>query len=76
MSDVLDTYSTDGNLTLSTLSFVPDLADNGRHISCRADNPSLEGSALEDGTKLVVHCKSGPLVLCLARITSLEHRKL
>lgn len=55
--DVQDTYSTDGNLTLSTLSLVPDVVDSGKHITCRADNPALEGSALEDSTKLVVHCE-------------------
>ncbi|KAI1305987.1 Hemicentin-2 [Halotydeus destructor] len=56
MTDILETHSTDGNLTLSTVSFVPEVSDNGKHISCRVDNPSLAATeALEDGMKLVVH---------------------
>lgn len=46
------------NKTESHLVLVATPEDQGRYLSCRAETPGLLQSSLEDGTKLVVHCKS------------------
>ncbi|KAK2707870.1 hypothetical protein QYM36_015523 [Artemia franciscana] len=47
----------DGNMTVSILSFIPDSVDDGKHITCRVENPMLPGTALEDTSKINVQCK-------------------
>ncbi|XP_053204229.1 hemicentin-1-like isoform X2 [Panonychus citri] len=54
MTNVRDTISSDGNVTLSTVSFIPIVEDNGKYLFCRADNPSIGFSGLEDGRTLNV----------------------
>ena len=44
-----------GNTTVSTLVLTPHPRDQGKTLECRADNPSIQGSALQDSWKLVVH---------------------
>lgn len=45
------------NLTSSSLTFLPKAEDNGKILSCRAQNPALSNSAIEDGWTLTVYCK-------------------
>ena len=47
----------DGNVTLSVIQYVPSVRDAGKYMSCRAENPELPESSLEDGWKLIIHCE-------------------
>lgn len=49
--------STDGNTTTSTLSFTPKKEDDGKNLSCRAENKVLSSDSLKDGWKLEIHCE-------------------
>ncbi|XP_060532294.1 nephrin-like isoform X2 [Cylas formicarius] len=50
-----DTTSNDGNTTTSTLSFLPKKEDDGKYLSCRAENKMMTSEGLEDGWKLEIH---------------------
>ena len=39
------------------IKYSPKRSDNGMEITCRAVNPSMAGSALEDTVQLRVMCK-------------------
>ena len=54
--------SPDGNVSMSTLSFMPTVLDAGSQLVCRAGNPGLADSTLEDSWKLEVHCESYLLI--------------
>lgn len=47
----------DVNVTTSELSFVPTTEDDGKEITCRAENPSVQGMYMEDKWKIDVVCK-------------------
>ena len=47
----------EGNITKSKVQMVPESEDDGAILACRAENPSLEASALEDSRVLSVLCK-------------------
>ena len=55
-NNILQT-SPDGNVTLSTLNYIPSVRDAGKFMSCRAENPELPDATLEDGWKLEIYCK-------------------
>ncbi|XP_067133355.1 protein turtle-like [Centruroides vittatus] len=42
------------NTTVSVMSFVPTIADTGKKLVCKADNPLIEHSSIEDTIKLDV----------------------
>lgn len=44
-------------MTTSTLSFTPTRDDNEKSITCRAENPKVEGGFEEDTWKLNVFCE-------------------
>ncbi len=44
-----------GNVTVSVLRFTPKPSDQGRTVTCRAENVDIRGSAIEEHWKLVVH---------------------
>lgn len=39
------------------LSYVPTMEDDGKFLTCRAENPVVPNSALEDRWRLLVYCK-------------------
>ncbi|KAL3287263.1 hypothetical protein HHI36_001739 [Cryptolaemus montrouzieri] len=45
------------NVTISELSFVPTTDDDGKFITCRAENPNVTGLFLETSWKIDVVCK-------------------
>ena len=49
--------SPDGNVSTTTVIFIPDESDQGKFLSCRAENVQLSSSAVEDQWKLEVHCE-------------------
>lgn len=57
LDSAVEEVTSDENRTLSTLQFVPDLDDNGRVLSCRADHSVLPDSAFEDSWILSVFCE-------------------
>ncbi|KAG8222029.1 hypothetical protein J437_LFUL002791 [Ladona fulva] len=45
------------NATVSELIFTPSTDDDGKHVTCRAENPNVTGAYLEDTWKIEVVCK-------------------
>ncbi|KAL4705371.1 hypothetical protein ACJJTC_016564, partial [Scirpophaga incertulas] len=45
----------ENNETLSILSLVPSVEDDGKYLTCRAENPKIKDSAIEDKWRLNVH---------------------
>ena len=57
-TSVRQTLSQDGNVSISTLTFVASVEDNGKDVACRASNVGLtKVASLEERTVLTVHCK-------------------
>ena len=46
-----------GNITSSTLRFQPKVEDMGKVLRCRAENPVMPASQIEDTWTLDVNCK-------------------
>ncbi|KAG5672457.1 hypothetical protein PVAND_002584 [Polypedilum vanderplanki] len=47
--------SSDGNLTRSILTYTPTLEDQGKYLSCRAEQTLIPESGIEQGFKLDIH---------------------
>lgn len=45
-------------MTRSVMSYVPTMADDGKNLTCRAENPAILGSPVEDKWHLNIHCES------------------
>ena len=41
----------------STLSYIPTIGDHRKVLTCKAENPDLQNSAIQDSLPLQVHCK-------------------
>ena len=54
---VTERVSPDGNVTVSTLMFIPSVLDAGNLLVCRAGNSGIPDSMMEDAWKLEIHCK-------------------
>ncbi|XP_069683124.1 neural cell adhesion molecule 2 [Periplaneta americana] len=52
---ITKTHLEEGNQSVSVLSFVPVIDDDGKYLTCRAENPEINDSALEDRWRLNVH---------------------
>lgn len=52
---VTEHTSPDGNVTVSTLTFTPTTLEAGNQLVCRAGNPRLPDSTLEDAWRLEIH---------------------
>ncbi|XP_065086587.1 hemicentin-1-like [Ochlerotatus camptorhynchus] len=48
-------FSETGNQSLSVLSIVPTVDDDGKYLTCRAENSLIPNSSIEDKWRLVVH---------------------
>ncbi|KAL1513906.1 hypothetical protein ABEB36_003245 [Hypothenemus hampei] len=48
-------FAEQNNQSLSILNFVPVIDDDGKYLTCRAENPTIPDSALEDKWRLNVH---------------------
>jgi CD80-like C2-set immunoglobulin domain len=45
------------NETTSILNFVPSIEDNGKMLTCHAENPNVAGMFIEDNWNMSVYCK-------------------
>ncbi|XP_052899973.1 hemicentin-1 [Anopheles moucheti] len=52
---VTKNFSETGNQSLSVISYTPTVDDDGKYLTCRAENPLIPDSAIEDKWRLVVH---------------------
>ena len=49
--------SNDGNSTISVLNLVPRMEDLGGQLACRASNPLIEQSTIQDKINLKIDCE-------------------
>lgn len=50
-------FSESGNQSLSVLTVTVTSEDDGKYLTCRAENPFVPESSIEDKWRLVVHCE-------------------
>jgi hypothetical protein len=49
--------SPDGNVSTTTVIFIPDDDDQDKFITCRAENLQVPSSSVEDQWRITVHCE-------------------
>ena len=49
--------SASNGVSKSVLRYEPTIEDDGRYLTCRAENAALRNTALEDQWTIQVHCK-------------------
>lgn len=69
-ASVRQTQSPDGNVSLSSLSFVASPEDDGSLISCRVHNIHIMNEPMEERIRLSVHCKYGCCCCCAPLVIS------
>ncbi|KPM10753.1 Immunoglobulin domain containing protein 12 [Sarcoptes scabiei] len=57
LPDAQEQISADGNKTTSRLSLTLTTDDLGKDITCRAENPHVQASMLEDSIRTEINCK-------------------
>ena len=64
-STLLFQLSPDGNVSTTTVIFIPTEADADKFLTCRAENMQLPDGqgAVEDQWKLLIHCEFGLNIL-------------
>lgn len=56
--DFASAFQTNYNgVAKSTLKFVPSVEDDGRFLTCKAENLALDGAEMDDQWHIKVHCK-------------------
>ncbi|XP_044013453.1 nephrin-like [Aphidius gifuensis] len=54
ITQVVQNYPPEDNHSISILEFIPGIEDDGKYLTCRAENPSISDSVLEDKWRLDV----------------------
>ena len=49
--------SPDGNVSLSTMTFVPSVRDSGKYLECRAGDQQSGEGGLQDGWRMTINCE-------------------
>ncbi|CAG0884521.1 unnamed protein product [Darwinula stevensoni] len=55
LASARETHSADGNITASTLEFTASVQDINKHLVCRAENPEIPDSTIEDHWELEIY---------------------
>ena len=58
----------------SIIKFTPKREDNGKQISCKAENPRMRAHSKEDNIFLSISCKYNFIFLCIDRFQTLCFR--
>ncbi|XP_034941261.1 neural cell adhesion molecule 1-like isoform X2 [Chelonus insularis] len=54
ITEMVQNYPAENNQSISILEFVPSIEDDGKYLTCRAENPLISDSTLEDKWRLDV----------------------
>ena len=54
----------------SVLLYEPTIEDDGRYLTCRAENAAMRNVAIEDQFKIQVQCKCKPKILSTESLNS------